>query len=62
MTPIVQIPTGFAFIRVEHDSNQLATKPVSQALLATGSVKYVLDVGGLPEAETVLGEYPKPAT
>jgi tetratricopeptide (TPR) repeat protein len=63
MTPIVQIPTGFAFIRVEHDSNQLAaTKPLSQALLATGSVKYVLDVGGLPEAETVLREYPKPST
>ena len=42
MTPIVQIPTGFAFIRVEHDSNQLATtRPLSQALLATGSVKYV---------------------
>ena len=62
MTAIVQVPTGFAFIRVEHDSNQTGpTRPLSQALLATGSVKYVIDVGGLPEAETVLREYAKPA-
>ena len=51
ITPLVQVPTGFAFIRVEHDSNlPPPTRPVSQALLATGSVKFVLDVGGLPEA------------
>ena len=63
MTPIVQVPTGFAFLRVEHDSNQFAPpRPISQALLATGSVKYVIDVGGLPEAETVLREHPKPAS
>jgi tetratricopeptide (TPR) repeat protein len=63
MSAIVQVPTGFAFIRVEHDSNQAGpTRPLSQALLATGSVKYVIDVGGLPEAETVLREYAKPAT
>jgi hypothetical protein len=64
LSSIVQIPTGFAFIRIEHDGNQptTSTRPLSQALLATGSVKYVLDVGGLPEAETVLREYPKPAT
>jgi hypothetical protein len=63
ISPIVQIPTGFAFVRIEHDSNQAVpqTRPLSQALLATGTVKYVLDVGGLPEAETVLREYPKPA-
>jgi tetratricopeptide (TPR) repeat protein len=62
MTPVVEVPTGFAFIRVEHDTNlAVPTKPLSQALLATGSVKFVLDVGGLPEAETVLREYPKPA-
>ncbi|HEX7795760.1 MAG TPA: FG-GAP-like repeat-containing protein [Vicinamibacterales bacterium] len=62
LTPIMQIPTGFAFMRVEHDTNVGPTKPLSQALLATGNVKYVIDVGGLPEAETVLREYTKPAT
>jgi tetratricopeptide (TPR) repeat protein len=64
LSPIVQLPTGFAFVRIEHDSNQAVpqTRPLSQALLATGTVKYVLDVGGLPEAETVLREYPKPAS
>jgi tetratricopeptide (TPR) repeat protein len=62
LSPVVQIPTGFAFFRAEHDSNQSApARPLSQALLATGSVKYVIDVGGLPEAETVLREYTKPA-
>jgi len=62
MTPVMQIPTGFAFMRVEHDTSVRPTKPLSQALLATGNVKYVIDVGGLPEAETVLREYSKPAT
>jgi tetratricopeptide (TPR) repeat protein len=62
MTPVMQIPTGFAFMRVEHDTSVRPTKPLSQALLAIGNVKYVIDVGGLPEAETVLREYSKPAT
>jgi tetratricopeptide (TPR) repeat protein len=63
MTAVIQVPTGFVFIRVERDSAQpMPTRPISQALLAAGNVKYVLDVGGLPEAEAVWREYPKPAT
>src|SRR5438067_1960231 len=62
LTTIVQVPTGFAFLRVEPAASRGApTRPISQALLATGTVKYVVDVGGLPEAETVLREFPKPS-
>lgn len=65
LTGIVQIPTGFAFLMVDPDGESERTRPVDPAtlsgLLATGSVKYVLDVGGLPEAEAVLRDFPKPA-
>ena len=62
LTPIVEVPTGFAFLRVERDVDPAAApNPAAmRALLATGSVKYVLDVSGLPEAEAVLREFPKP--
>ena len=63
LTPIVAVPTGFAFLRVERNGDPAAPPDAAamQALLATGSVKYVLDVGGLPEAEAVLRDFPKPA-
>jgi len=65
LTTIVRIPAGFAFFRVENDEDTLIRTPTHPAgipgLAATGSVKYVIDVGGLPEAEAVLREYPKAA-
>jgi tetratricopeptide (TPR) repeat protein len=64
LTAIVQVPTGFAFLRVEQDSYSTARPPAGLAggLAATGSVKYVVDVGGLSEAEAVLRDFPKPAS
>lgn len=63
LTAIVQVPLGYAFLRIEPDGDptSAATASAMPALLATGSVKYVLDVGGLPEAEAVLREFRKPA-
>src|SRR5262245_59319237 len=63
VTPVVEIPTGFAFLKV--DALPLATTDPSnpagiRGLVATGAVKYTLDVGGLPEAEAVLREFTKP--
>jgi len=64
-TSVFQIPTGFAFLEVVAPVDPAAAKAANPAgipaLVATGSVKYVLDVGGLPEAEAVLREFPKPA-
>jgi tetratricopeptide (TPR) repeat protein len=38
-----------------------AQSPDTARLPATGSVKYVIDAGGLPEAEAVLRDFPKPS-
>ena len=62
LTTIVRIPTGFAFFGVERNDATRTAAPNQvdiSGLAATGSVKYVLDVGGLPEAEAVLREYRK---
>ena len=66
LTPVIQIPTGFAFLKVVEQeevdlTNRRAADPTGlPALAAGGSVKYVLDVGGLPEAEAILRGFPKP--
>jgi tetratricopeptide (TPR) repeat protein len=60
---IVQIPTGFAVLRREPDSEAGgadAGGSVNRAVAATGSVRYVLDIGGLGEARTSLEQFPKP--
>src|SRR5207245_7782849 len=65
VTEVVALPTGFAVLRVESvpgpsvlpDGSNPAGIP---GLVATGAVKYTLDVGGLPEAEAVLREFQKP--
>ena len=67
LTPVVQVPTGFAFFKVEEDVDSTDRPPANPvgappALAATGSVKYVIDVGGLPEAEAVLRDFPKRVT
>ena len=61
LTPVVQIPTGFAFLQVVEDRPETAAAAPHPALIATGAVKYVLDVGGLPEAEAVLRDFSKAA-
>jgi tetratricopeptide (TPR) repeat protein len=64
LSPVVQIPTGFAVLKVVDDSdpahtNMNAAPPASLATQA--SVKYVIDVSGIVEAEAILQAFPKPA-
>ena len=61
---VVQVATGFAVLQVVPDTGgtPAAINPASLAAIsALGNVKYVPDVGGLPEAEAVLREFPKAA-
>ena len=62
-SPMVQVATGFAIFQVIQgtDGGTLAAiNPASLAAIsAVGSVKFVPDIGGLPEAEAVLREFPK---
>ena len=63
LSPVVQIPTGFAILKVVDDTdpanrNMNAATPATLATEA--SVKYVIDVSGLLEAEAVLQAFPKP--
>ena len=65
LSPVVQIPTGFAILKVVEDADPANTKAVNlsriPALAATGIVKYLTQIGGFSEAETVLQGLPKPA-
>lgn len=61
-SPIAQVATGFAVFQVVSDApgTPTALNPVSYAVISgTGSVKFVPDIGGLPEAEALLREFPK---
>ncbi len=62
LSVVVPVPTGFAFFKVENSepSDPPADLDMMAALSAVGSVRYVLNVGGLPEAEAVLRDFPKP--
>ena len=63
LSPVVQIPTGFAILKVvdETDPANRSMNAATPATLATeASVKYVIDVSGLLEAEAVLQAFPKP--
>jgi tetratricopeptide (TPR) repeat protein len=64
LSPVVKIPTGFAILKVADDSdpaniNMNAAAPAS--LATQTSVKYVIDVSGIVEAEAVLQAFPKSA-
>jgi tetratricopeptide (TPR) repeat protein len=64
LSPVVQIPTGFAILKVVDDTdpaniNMNATAPGT--LATETSVKYVIDVSGIVEAEALLRAFPKPA-
>src|SRR5712691_6790717 len=73
LSPVVQIPTGFAILKVVDDAdpaniNMNGVDPAGTA--APGApgpvkdikgVKYVIDLSGLVEAEALLQAFPKPA-
>ncbi|MFN7918406.1 MAG: FG-GAP-like repeat-containing protein [Vicinamibacterales bacterium] len=65
VSPIAQVATGFAVFYVVSDAPGTPTpiNPVSFAAIGgVGAVKFVPDIGGLPEAEALLREFPKPDT
>jgi tetratricopeptide (TPR) repeat protein len=61
ISPIARIPSGYAILKVIAGSTARA-KNVDPArtfaLVGTGSVKYVFDVGGLGEAELAINRFP----
>jgi hypothetical protein len=66
LSPVIHIPTGFAILKVVEDTDSVSINmngaPGDIATLATkASVKYVIDVSGLVEAEAILQAFPKPA-
>src|SRR5262245_61405710 len=64
LSTVVQIPTGFAVLKVvdASDPSTINMNADAGARLATeGSVRYVIDVSGLVEAEALLQAFPKSA-
>jgi tetratricopeptide (TPR) repeat protein len=62
VSPVAQVATGYAVLQIVADmaGTQAAINPASLAAIsAVGNVKFVPDIGGLPEAEALLREYPK---
>ena len=66
LTRPVPVATGVAVLQVAHDAGgnvPSAINPASLAAIsAVGSVKFVPDIGGLPEAEALLRDFPKADT
>lgn len=57
VSPIVEIPTGFAVLMIVPPDNGTANRGgLGLALDAAGDVKYTLSVGGFTEAELALGQ------
>ena len=59
----MQIPTGFAILKVVDDTDPASRSmnaATSTTLATEANVKYVIDVSGLLEAEAVLQAFPKP--
>jgi hypothetical protein len=66
LSPVIQIPTGFAILKVVEDTdsehiNMNAASGDVATLATKASVRYVIDVSGLVEAEEVLRAFSKPA-
>jgi tetratricopeptide (TPR) repeat protein len=66
LSSVVQIPTGFAILKVVDDTdpatiNMNAAFADISTLATKTSVRYVIDVSGLVEAEALLQAFPKPA-
>ncbi len=64
VSSVVRIPTGFAILKVVDDSDPVninMNAAASTSLATQASVKYVIDVSGIVEAEAILQAFPKPA-
>ncbi len=65
ITRAIRVPTGYAILKVVPDSEAGQTggdlSPIPPALAARGSIKYVVPVGGSPEAFVSLTQLEKPA-
>jgi FG-GAP-like repeat/ASPIC and UnbV/PPIC-type PPIASE domain len=65
ITPVVHTPSGYTILKVVAKGAAPSTNDTDPArnfaMVATGTVKYVADVGGLGEAEASLKTYPKPS-
>lgn len=61
ISDVIQVPTGFAILRVVPDADAgNDASAASPAVTAVGSVKYVLEVDGLGEANASLNQFSKP--
>jgi hypothetical protein len=64
ITPIVQIPSGYAILKVVSEASitetESATRARRAAVDATGSIRYTPNVSGIGEAESALFRSPKP--
>ena len=64
LSAVVQIPTGFAILKMADDSdpsNINMNADTSSTLATEANVRYVIDVSGLVEAEALLQAFPKAA-
>jgi hypothetical protein len=62
VSPVFHTPIGFGILKVVRrtgSGGKIAPSGGSPATIATGSVKYTLDVAGLIEAEAALANFPK---
>ena len=63
LSQVVQIPTGYAVLKVVADSEageSGRTSTVNRALAATGSVRYATEVAGFNAAITLFNDFEKP--
>ena len=63
LSAVVQIPTGYAVLKVVADSEAGEpgrTSTVNRGLAATGSVRYATDVAGFTAAITLFNDFEKP--
>jgi tetratricopeptide (TPR) repeat protein len=64
ISQIVHIPSGYAILKVAQQesggANYMGSGGPNLALSAAGNIRYVLDVGGIMEVESILSQYPKP--
>jgi hypothetical protein len=63
VSAIVQIPTGYAVLKVVADSEAAESgrvSPVNRGIAAVGGVKYVTEIGGFGAVSTLLDQFEKP--
>src|SRR5258706_1954958 len=64
ITPVLQIPSGYAIVKVVSDASISETESASRArraaVTATSSIRYTTNVSGIGEVESVFFRSPKP--